>query len=184
MSDQTQNTDSRSFEQLLPLYCNVLKNFAMKYTSNTDDAKDLMQDTLLKALQYRNHFQHGTNLKAWLFTIMRNTFINGYRRKSLRQMISGSPMDELDENHSTCDSSRSAEHKFTREDIAEAFKHVAQPNLMAFTRYIEGYKYHEIAIEQQIAIGTVKSRIHAARKILMQQLPAYHETYPRSHHGE
>jgi RNA polymerase sigma-70 factor (ECF subfamily) len=147
-----------------------LKNFALSLTRNNDDALDLLQDTYVKAITYREKFEDTTNLKAWLFTIMKNTFINAYRRNvKTRQLITKG--DEVALNRAF--KQNSYDHSESRLNAKEIIKHIEKLDddyKVPFTRYYNGYKYEEIANEMKLPLGTVKSRIFIARKILMDGL--------------
>lgn len=154
-------------------YSPSLKSFAFHFTKDMDDANDLYQETMLKAVRYFEKFEEGTNLKAWLFTIMRNTFINDYRRNVKRQAVV-SQEEEL--NSAKLMGSavvNDSVGKFAMQDINIALQKVVPEYRYTFTRYFEGYKYHEIADELGIPIGTVKTRIHIARLQLKKHLKAY-----------
>ena len=144
-----------------------LKNFALSLTRNTDDALDLLQDTYVKAITYREKFEDSTNIKAWLFTIMKNTFINAYRRNvKTKQLISKGDDIALDRAFKQ----NSYDHSESRLSAKEIIKHIeslGDEYKVPFTRYYNGYKYEEIAQEMKLPLGTVKSRIFIARKILM-----------------
>ena len=147
-----------------------LKNFALSLTHNLDDALDLLQDTYAKAITYRNKFEDSTNLKAWLFTIMKNTFINSYRRSvKTRQIIQTNAdiaMEKAFKNN-YCDITESRlEEKY----ITTKIELLEEQYKIPFTRYYTGYKYEEIAQEMSLPLGTIKSRIFIARKILMKAL--------------
>jgi RNA polymerase sigma factor (sigma-70 family) len=144
-----------------------IKGFALKYTRNEDLAKDLAQETILKALANREKFRTNTNLKGWLKVILKNTFINAYRKKS-NQMISYNSEDykvmtgEADEY--TPDNILMT--KYIEKLIAKLDDDLSVPFMM----HVDGFKYHEIAEELNLPLGTVKSRIHQTRKILSGQL--------------
>jgi len=147
-----------------------LKNFALSLTRNNDDALDLLQDTYVKAISYRTKFEDSTNLKAWLFTIMKNTFINAYRRnvKTRALIVKG---DDIALNRAF--KQNSYDHSESRLNAKEIIKHIEKLDddyKVPFTRYYNGYKYEEIAKEMQLPLGTVKSRIFIARKTLMEAL--------------
>lgn len=144
-----------------------LKNFAMSLTHNNDDALDLLQDTYVKAITYREKFEDSTNLKAWLFTIMKNTFINSYRRAVKTKQIIQTNADvamarAFKNNHQDFTESRLA-----AKDILNKIENLEDQYKIPFTRYYNGFKYEEIAQEMQLPLGTVKSRIFLARKQLM-----------------
>ncbi|WP_257670552.1 RNA polymerase sigma factor [Parapedobacter tibetensis] len=150
-----------------------LNNYAFYFTHDEENANDLVQDTMLKAFSYYNKFKEGTNLQAWLYTILKNTFINYYRRKVKTNSI----MIKSD-NISSSDLFKSAlnngaEGKFVMEDIEQALSHLSEEYYYPFSMYFEGYKYHEIAEHFKIPIGTVKTRIHVARQQLKKKLKPY-----------
>jgi len=163
------------FTKTIAKYEYAMRNFAMKFTQDTDDANDLMQDTLLKAIIHFDQFEEDTNLKSWLFTIMRNTFINTYRKEvKSRQMITQTETVTY-EHLSYSATSNSADGDFVMGDIKGALATLPQYFSIPFIRYVEGYKYNEIAEELNIPIGTVKTRIHEARKHLSKKLKIYKE---------
>src|SRR5580765_4632774 len=146
------------FNQLLVNNAEFLKPFAITLTRDSEAAKDLFQETLYRALANRDKYNVGTNIKAWLYTIMRNIFINNYRRKAKQKTIfDSSPNDFLLNN------SQSA----VLQDSAES--NLRNPFLL----YFDGYKYHEIADMLQEPLGTIKSRIHFARKLLKGQIQQF-----------
>ena len=147
-----------------------LRNFALSLTHNAEDALDLLQETYLKALSYRSKFEDNTNLRAWLFTIMKNTFINAYRRGvKTKQLISKG--DDIALNRAF--KQNSYDHSDSRMNAKEIIKQIETLDdqyKVPFTRYYNGYKYEEIADEMKLPLGTIKSRIFIARKILMNAL--------------
>ncbi|MBN7809742.1 RNA polymerase sigma factor [Algoriphagus sp. H41] len=150
-----------------------LKPFALRLTKDVDDAKDLLQDTILKAFSNKEKFAEGTNLKAWLYTIMRNTFITNYQRAARR----GTFVDTT-ENHFYLNSGKEtiengAFGSFALRDIRIAIDRLDDSHKVPFEMFFRGFKYHEIAEELQIPIGTVKNRIHIARKQLKESLEVY-----------
>ena len=150
-----------------------LRNFAYSLTMNNDEAQDLVQDTYLKAIKYREKFTDSTNLKAWLYTIMKNTFINSYRRNiKTRQIIQQTDDLSLVKPLEGANSP-SAESLINEKEINKAINALDDDYKIPFTRYFDGYKYKEIADELNLPIGTVKSRIFLARKKLMQDLREY-----------
>jgi RNA polymerase sigma factor (sigma-70 family) len=147
-----------------------LSGFAMKLTSNKEDAKDLLQETMLKALDHRNQFVDCTNFRAWIYTIMKNIFINNYR-KNVRQRTSSDITNGLfvlsynkEIANATPDSIFSANQLYLLIDNLEnEFK-------TPFKMHLDGYKYKEIADKLELKVGTVKSRIYFARQKLMKVL--------------
>lgn len=154
-----------------------LESFAMKFTRDVEDANDLVQDTLIKAIRYHKMYKQGTNLRGWLYTIMRNTFINEYRRDSRRNAIIETSEDLSSYQLKDSATNNHGVHKFVMEDINKAMEKLQPEYSVPFLRYFEGYKYHEIAEELNIPIGTVKTRIHMARQALKSQLKMYQDTY-------
>jgi len=150
-----------------------LKPFALKLTRDSDDANDLMQDTVVKAFSNKDKFTEGTNLKAWLYTIMKNTFITNYQKMVRR----GTFIDTTDNLHYINSGSSMIENEaysnFTMEDINHTLDQLEDVYKTPFLMHYRGYKYHEIANNLTIPIGTVKNRIHIARKILKDELNIY-----------
>ena len=150
-----------------------LQPFAMKLTKDSEEANDLLQETLLKAYTNREKFSEGTNLKAWLYTIMKNTFITNYQRMVRR----GTFIDTTDNLHFINSSSTKIENRaygdFALKDINEAIEDLDEVYKTPFMMYFRGFKYHEIADRLEIPIGTVKNRIHIARKQLKDRLKVY-----------
>ena len=150
-----------------------LNNYAFYFTHNKENAEDLVQDTLLKAFSYYSKFREGTNLQAWLYTILKNTFINYYRRqaKSNSIILKSNEILSADLHKSACHNK--AEGKFVMHDIQAELAKLPEAYYLPFSMYFEGYKYHEIADHFQIPIGTVKTRIHVARQQLKKKLKCY-----------
>ncbi|WP_066833568.1 RNA polymerase sigma factor [Rufibacter ruber] len=152
----------------------TLRPAAFNLTRDTDDAKDLVQETLLKAFVNREKFRAGTNLKAWLYTIMRNTFINHYNKVTKR--TSSIDTDEYFQFLSTDTKMvavNGANGEFVMKDIYAAIEQLPEEFRTPFMMYYVGYKYLEIADQLKLPIGTVKNRIHLARKELKEQLSVY-----------
>lgn len=149
-----------------------LMSFAMNYTRNVEDAKDLTQETMLKAIRYRDYYTPKTNFKAWVFTIMRNIFINQYRRKSKSKTIFDNSTDLYLLNNST-EKRNSPYNHIANGEIQKQVNKLSDEYKEPFEMHYLGYKYKEIADKLNIPIGTVKSRIFIARKKLMDLLPDY-----------
>jgi RNA polymerase sigma factor (sigma-70 family) len=151
----------------------ALKPFALKLTRDMDDANDLLQDTMVKAFTNREKFTEGTNLKAWLYTIMKNTFITNYQRMVRR----GTFVDTTDNMHYLNSGSILVENEaygdFAMDDIQDAITKLEDVYKTPFLMHFRGFKYHEIAEKLNIPIGTVKNRIHIARKLLKDDLHVY-----------
>ena len=150
-----------------------LRPFAMRLTKDSEDANDLLQETLLKAFINREKFADGTNLKAWLYTIMKNTFITNYQRMVRRNTFIDSTSNLHYLNAPSAMTSNLAYSTFTLEDIDDAMEQLDEVYRTPFTMYFRGFKYHEIANRLEIPIGTVKNRIHIARKELKEKLQNY-----------
>jgi RNA polymerase sigma factor (sigma-70 family) len=150
-----------------------LKPFALRLTKDSEDANDLLQDTLVKAFLNRDKYADGTNLKAWLYTIMKNTFITNYQRMVRRNTF----IDTTDNLHFINSSESLVENnaysQFAMEDINGAIDSLDDTFKNPFMMYFNGFKYHEIAQKLNIPIGTVKNRIHIARKELKDKLKIY-----------
>jgi RNA polymerase sigma factor (sigma-70 family) len=151
-------------------YSKQLKYFALNLTSNDDDAQDLLQETLIKAIRYKDKFTEATNLKAWLYTIMKNIFINNYRKEVKIRNVVQSGMDMQTVRASAAAAPRIADSNMAELEIRNAIKSLAKEYQIAFQMYVDGYKYKEIAEHMGLPIGTVKSRIFLARQELMLKL--------------
>ena len=156
---------------LMSLQANLL-NFAFMLTSNKDDAYDLLQDTTLKALDNEDKYADGTNFKGWVFTIMRNIFINNYRRG----VRSATIVDTTDNlyllNLSSEHAAESPEDSYSAAEITSAIQQLPSEYRTPFSMHVSGYKYNEIADHMGLPLGTVKSRIHFARKALQSRFAA------------
>ena len=161
------------FDKILIRNTDYLKPFAMSLTKDVESAKDLLQETLYRALANKEKYNTGTNIKAWMYTIMRNIFINNYRRSAKQHTIfDHTPNDYLlDYNQFT--TVNAAEINLSVKDIQSAVHHLPEIFKNPFQLYFEGYKYHEIADMLAEPLGTIKSRIHFARKLLKQQLTRF-----------
>lgn len=147
-----------------------LKSFALSLTTNHVEAQDLLQETFLKAIKYRDQFADKTNLKAWTYTIMKNTFINNYRRAVKQNVTFDSTKDLYFLNNSQESGIASPESKYSSNEITKAICNLEDEYRKPFEMHIEGYKYKEIADKLSLPIGTVKSRIFFTRKKLMEVL--------------
>ena len=147
-----------------------LKNYAYQLTMNTDDAQDLYQDTILKAITFGDKFTHN-NLKAWALTIMKNIHINRYRRKLMQRewMSHELAINRAVLNVSYNNPASTQNHK----DILQQLNKLDISIGIPFKMYVDGFKYREIADEMDLPIGTIKSRIFLGRKILMERLGDY-----------
>ena len=158
-----------------------LYSAALRMTRNPADAEDLVQETYLKAYRAWDSFQQGTNLKAWLYRILTNTFINSYRSKKRRP--DETELDEVEDLYlyrrlgglEAAKSNRSAEDEvldlFTEDDVKKAIEALPESfRIAVLLADVEGFSYKEIAEIQDIPIGTVMSRLHRGRKALQKAL--------------
>ncbi len=158
------------FESMVVQHNQYLRPFAASLTRDADDAADLCQETLLRALLYRDKYTLGTNLKAWLYTIMRNTFINGYRRS--KRMVKIAHPDGMENAFEAAGMAARNEgyNRLRVREITKALEEIPQVFRLSFELYYTGYKYAEIAELLGEPLGTIKSRIHFARKALAARL--------------
>lgn len=155
-----------NFNQALTSNSEFLMPFAFTLTHNHEDAMDLFQETLYKALANEEKYNIGTNLKAWLYTIMRNIFINDYRKKSKQKVVfDGTPGDYYI-NSTKVVAFNSAVNTLSTKEIQKAILSLPDIFKDPFLLYFDGYKYNEIADMLNEPLGTIKSRIHFARKLL------------------
>ncbi len=159
-------------ENLTKLQDNLL-NFAYKLTSNRDDAYDLLQDTTLKALDNEDKYADKTNFKGWVFTIMRNLFINNYRRNARAATIVDTTDNLYHLNLSQDSGLESPEDSYGAKEITSAIAEFSDEYRIPFSMHVAGYKYSEIAEEMDLPLGTVKSRIFFARKKLQERFASY-----------
>ncbi|TAG12538.1 MAG: RNA polymerase sigma factor [Sphingobacteriia bacterium] len=154
------------FNQMLTTNADFLKPFAMTLTRDQEAAKDLFQETLFRALANKDKYNVGTNIKAWLYTIMRNIFINNYRRKAKQSTIFDNTPNEflLDFNQGAV--ANEAIAGINMKEVKQAIHNLPEIFKNPFLLYFDGYKYHEIADMLGEPLGTIKSRIHFARKLL------------------
>ena len=161
------------FNQLLLQNADFLKPFAVNLTRDTEAANDLYQETLYKALANREKYNVGTNIKAWLFTIMRNIFINNYRRKAKQKTIFDNTPNEFLINQKQATVSNGAESDMRIKEINAAIQGLPEIFRTPFLLCFDGYKYNEIAEVLHEPLGTIKSRIHFARKLLKEQISRF-----------
>ena len=166
-------------EEFLP-HINSMYNFAYRLTFEEDDAKDLVQDTYLKAFRFIESFERGTNARAWLFRILKNSFINDFRKKSKQPV-------KVDYNEvATYYNSEDVDETITTDLRAETVQHMMGDEItnalnaldVDFRTVIilcdlEGFTYEEMAKILDIPIGTVRSRLHRARNLLKDKLRRY-----------
>ncbi len=150
-----------------------LHNLAMKLTKSVEDSNDLLQETFFKAIKNKDKFQEGTNIKGWLYTIMKNTFINAYRKKKNQNTF----VDETDNkyflNLNEAEKDAKTDSSVDHEYIMKQINSIEKTYVETFMMYYNGYKYEEISEILGIPLGTVKSRIFLARRKMMDKLKSY-----------
>lgn len=175
----------RVFEKEFMPHLDAMYNFALKLTSDVDDAQDLVQDTCLKAYRFINSFEPGTYAKAWLFRILKNNFINDYRKKSrgptkvefewVEQSISGE--DEAAEPAYFADLQAETVNDMLGDEITAALQSLPVDfRMIIILCDLEEFSYEEMAKILDIPIGTVRSRLHRARTLLKTKLVKYAKT--------
>jgi RNA polymerase sigma-70 factor (ECF subfamily) len=158
-------------------------NFAYRLTFDEDDAKDLVQETYLKAFRFIDSFQRGTNAKAWLFRILKNSFINDFRKKSkepakvdYQEVETYYNSDDVDASITT-DLRVEAVQDMIGDEISNALNSLAVDfRTVIILCDLEGFTYEEMAKILDIPIGTVRSRLHRARNLLKDKLKTYAES--------
>lgn len=164
---------SNNFQaKLLSLQTNLL-NFAYMLTSNRDDAYDLLQDTTLKALDNEDKYVDNVNFKGWVFTIMRNIFINNYRKVVRSATVIDQTEDLYHLNLPQESGLATPEGALAAGEISDAINSFSDDYRIPFSMHVAGYKYNEIAEKMNLPLGTVKSRIFFARRRLQEMLKDY-----------
>jgi len=161
------------FNQMLVSNAEFLRPFAITLTRDQEQAKDLFQETLYRALANRDKYNVGTNIKAWLYTIMRNIFINNYRRKSKQQTIFDASPNEYLININQGAVVNDAINSINLKEVQAVIFELPEIFRNPFLLYYDGFKYNEIADMLGEPLGTIKSRIHFARKLLKTQIERY-----------
>lgn len=150
-----------------------LFTFAMMLTKNRENANDLVQDTTLKALGSEDKFKEGTNLKGWVFTIMRNLFINEYRRSAYAATVIDTTESLFHLNVYQESGFEAPEGSFTAMEITTEINNLEDNLREPFAMHVKGYKYEEISQKLELPLGTVKNRIFMARKRLQTRFADY-----------
>jgi RNA polymerase sigma-70 factor (ECF subfamily) len=170
----------RVFNQEFMPHIDAMYNFAFRLTLDEDDAKDLVQETFMKAYRFINSFETGTNAKAWLFRILKNSFINNYRKKSkqpskvdYQEVESYYNSDSVNENITTDLRVETVQH-LIGDEITNALNSLdVDFRTVIILCDLEGFTYEEMAKILDIPIGTVRSRLHRARNLLKEKLKQY-----------
>jgi len=168
-------------EEIIP-HLDAMYNFALRLTSDPNDAEDLVQDTIVKAFRFFSSYEKGTNAKAWLFRILKNSYINNYRKKS--KQPNQVDYDEVSSFYETIRADRTdtsdLEDRMFREliddDISNALEELPEDfRTVVLLCDVEGFTYEEIANMLDVPIGTIRSRLHRGRNLLKAQLMEYAE---------
>ena len=169
------------FERDALIFTDQLYSAALRYTKNPEDARDLVQDTYLKAFTSFHQFEEGTNLRAWLYRVLTTTFINSYRKKQRQPLISNNEIEDWQvakaQSH-TSDQGKSAEvealEALPDSDIKRALQELPEDfRMVVYFADVEGFAYKEIAEILGVPAGTVMSRLHRGRKQLREKLTDY-----------
>lgn len=158
------------FENKLHGLTSSLNAFAYNLTKNSEEAKDLYQETAIRAITNKEKFNPGTNLKAWLFTIMKNIFINNYRKKMKKNTIIDNTDNMYFINSGSHIIDNDAGRNILMSELNKMIKNLDENFRIPFEMHFDGYKYQEISDELSLPLGTVKSRIFFARKELKKQI--------------
>ncbi len=169
---------SMEFNSKLSGLTTLLHSFAYNLTKNSEDAKDLYQETSFRALSNREKFQPGTNFKAWMFTIMKNIFINNYRKKVKANTILDTTDNQYYLNSGRHSTSNAAEGDIMLKELNALVSALDDSIRIPFLMHFEGFKYQEIADELLLPLGTVKSRIFFARKELKEKIMSNYGFHP------
>ena len=165
--------NSKNFESKLVALQSNLLNFAYQLTSNRDDAYDLLQDTTLKALDNEDKYVDNVNFKGWVFTIMRNIFINNYRKGVRSATVIDQTEDLYHLNLPQESGIDTPDGSVAIHEINAAIESFSDEFRIPFSMHVAGYKYNEIAEHMNLPLGTVKSRIFFARQRLQEMLADY-----------
>jgi len=186
----TEKEKLKIFESEFMPQINSMYNFAFRLTLDEDDAKDLVQDTYLKAFRFISSFQQGTNAKAWLFRILKNSFINDFRKKSKEPSKVDYQDVETFYNSDDVDSDITTDLRVesVQDMIGDEVSNALNSLPVDFRTVIilcdlEGFTYEEMAKILDIPIGTVRSRLHRARNILKDKLSSYAKTMGYNKHA-
>jgi RNA polymerase sigma-70 factor (ECF subfamily) len=180
IQNEVEEENHNDFENATIPHKHALYNYALKIAANSDDASDLVQETYYKAYKSFHQFENGTNSKAWMFMILKNTFINNYRKQK-REPVKVD-YDEIEDVYESIKSDQSNNNNLDLDfysnllddELSEALSKLPSKMKDVFLLCdLEGYTYEEIAELVNVPIGTVRSRLHRARKILQEELFGY-----------
>ncbi|GEM68010.1 RNA polymerase sigma factor [Sphingobacterium mizutaii NBRC 14946 = DSM 11724] len=153
------------------VHSDTLLHYANKFTKDQNEAEDLLQDTLMKVIRYQEKFEESTNLLGWIYTIMKNIFINRCRKNRVERNYASTVLPASDPSKQQ--SQNKSIDNFLGQDIDSVLISIHEKYYLPFIMFFEGYKYYEIAEHLGIPEGTVKTRIHTARKLLQEKLKSY-----------
>ncbi|MFZ1751377.1 MAG: RNA polymerase sigma factor [Saprospiraceae bacterium] len=165
------------FDKKFEILTDSLNAFAYNLTKNTEDARDLYQETAIRAITNRDKFRPDTNFKAWTFTIMKNIFINNYRKKMKSNTIIDSTDNLYFINSGSVCIENDAHRNILMDELNGMIDSLEDSIRIPFVMHYEGYKYQEIADEFSLPLGTVKSRIFFARKALKEMIKESYGDY-------
>jgi RNA polymerase sigma-70 factor (ECF subfamily) len=149
--------------------------YARSLTSDPDNAQDLLQETFLRALTYSEKFTQNTNFKAWIYTIMKNTFINSYHRNMNTKNTFDTTISDFHLSNVKDKGNTTPESIYNSKEIFKCINALDDEYKIPFNLFLEGFKYKEIADELNIPLGTIKSRIFLTRKKLERSLKEYRQ---------
>ena len=173
LSAKVKQMTNFEFSHKVNLHYSPLRGYALKLTQDHEDANDLVQETMLKAFKNKDKFEEGTNLKGWLYTIMKNIFINNYRRMVKGNIFTDDTEGQFYINQASFTAKNEGERNLVMKELNAAIDELAENLKTPFLMSFEGYKYEEIAEQLNVPLGTVKIRIHVARQRLMERLKDY-----------
>ena len=150
-----------------------LRHFALKLTADQDSANDLVQDCMLKALDNKDKFDHAQNFKGWMYTIMRNLFINNYRRVTREISMMDDSYSIGRQNLLEVEDGERFEYAYDLKELHKVINAVPESMRKPFLMYVAGFKYNEIAEKMGLPIGTIKSRLFFVRKRLQKELKEF-----------
>jgi RNA polymerase sigma-70 factor (ECF subfamily) len=191
--DTVSHKQKWDFEAAAMPFVDALYNTAYRMTRNAEDAEDLVQETYLKAYRYYDKFEEGTNFKAWLFKIMKNTFINNYRKKQHAPPVSD--FADIEESFETQVSEEAARQiknpedelleNVLDEDVQRALDNLPPDyRMVVILADLEGFSYKEIADILEVPVGTVMSRLYRGRRLMEEAMLGYAREYGYLREGE
>lgn len=165
------------FDSKFDFLTTSLNSFAYNLTKNQEDAKDLYQETAFRAMTNREKFRTGTNFKAWTFTIMKNIFINNYRKKVKRNTIIDTTDNQFFLNSGKTMVKNDAGRNILMDELKNMIESLDESIKEPFLLHYTGFKYHEISDKLNLPLGTIKSRIFFARKALKAKIKSHYGDY-------